>query len=232
MMYTGARWIACQLYAKALRNSRKALIGGKATVKSSNKATDHSNGNHQMTDTTGTVTSQGDTRIEVIYDPPAIARRLDELATEIAGRGFDNLIAVAVLKGSFVFAADLLRALHRVGIAPEVDFLTLSSYRKSTISSGSVDILRDIELEVRGRDVLLIDDVLDSGRTLAFAKDLLAARGAAVTTCLLLVKNTDRTVQISADFHAFDCDERHYVGYGLGLANKFRSLPFIGRLAE
>ena len=118
--------------------------------------------------------------LEVIFTPEDIAHRLGEIARQIAAGEAEGLLVVAILKGSFVFAADLIRALHGVGMAPEVDFMTLSSYRKSRVSSGQVSILRDMDLEVRGRNVLIVDDVLDSGRTLAFAKDLIAARGAPV----------------------------------------------------
>lgn len=171
--------------------------------------------------------------VEVIFPPEQIAERLDELAHEIAERKLDQLLVVAVLKGSFVFAADLIRALYRVGLAPEVDFLTLSSYRKSRTSSGKVDILRDLDLDVAGRNVLIIDDVLDSGRTLAFAKDLITARGAKqILTCVLLEKKVPRAVELEADFHAFQCPEVFVVGYGMDVAHRYRELPFVGRIAR
>ena len=100
------------------------------------------------------------------------------LAREVAATKPVNLLVVAILKGSFVFAADLMRALYRAGLEPQVEFFHLASYYQGTVSSGAVKILRDIESLVRDRDVLLVDDILESGRTLAFAKDLLAARGA------------------------------------------------------
>ncbi len=132
-----------------------------------------------------------------------------------------------------MFAADLIRALHRSGMAPEVDFLTLSSYKKSKVSSGQVAILRDLDLDVEGRSVLIIDDVLDSGRTLAFAKDLISARGAKqVLTCVLLEKKVARAVNIAADFCAFECPDTFVVGYGMDVAHRYRELPFVGRLPE
>jgi hypoxanthine phosphoribosyltransferase len=170
-------------------------------------------------------------QIEIIFTPEAIAARLELLALEIADAKLEPLMVVAVLKGSFVFAADLIRALHRTGLKPEVDFLTLSSYKKSRVSSGTVDILRDLDLPVEDRNVLLVDDVLDSGRTLVFAKDLLSARGAkSVSTCVLLDKQVPRAVNVSADFRAFDCDDAFVVGYGMDAAHRFRELPYVGRL--
>jgi hypoxanthine phosphoribosyltransferase len=172
-------------------------------------------------------------RIETIFSADEIHDRLQSLAAEIAARAPKNLLIVAVLKGSFVFAADLLRALYAAGLAPEVDFLTLSSYRKSRSSTGQVSILRDLDLEVLHRHIILIDDVLDSGRTLVFAKDLIAARGAArVETCVLLDKKAPRAVSIEADYCAFACPNVYVVGYGMDVAHRYRELPFVGRLVD
>jgi len=170
-------------------------------------------------------------RVEVVFSPEEIADRIDALAARIADQKLERLLVIAILKGSFVFAADLIRALHKVGLEPEVDFISLSSYRKSTKSSGKVEILRDIEMDVKGRNVLLVDDILESGRTLAFAKDLVAARGAKrVMTCVLLDKPVRRAVQVEADFAAFECPNVFVVGYGMDLAHRFRELPFVGQL--
>jgi hypoxanthine phosphoribosyltransferase len=171
--------------------------------------------------------------IEVIFPPALIAERIEALAVQIAAAKAEPLLVIAILKGSFVFAADLIRALHRAGLAPEVDFITLSSYRKSTKSSGAVDILRDIETDVAGRNVLLVDDILESGRTLAFAKDLIAARGASrIMTCVLLDKGTRRAVQVQADYKAFDCPEVFVVGYGMDVGHRYRELPFVGQIVH
>jgi hypoxanthine phosphoribosyltransferase len=168
-------------------------------------------------------------RVRTIYSAEQIAARIGVLAGEIRAAGLERLLVVAVLKGSFIFAADLIRALHRAGLAPEVDFMPLSSYRRSTTSSGRVEIKRDVELEVAGRNVLLVDDILESGRTLAFAKDLLTARGAAtVRTCVLVRKTVKRAVAIEADFHAFDCPDVFVVGYGMDVAHRYRELPYVG----
>jgi hypoxanthine phosphoribosyltransferase len=175
----------------------------------------------------------GTEAIEVIYTAEAIADRITELAEAVAGLNLDRLLVVPILTGSFVFASDLLRGLHRAGLAPEVDFLSVSSYRDGTKSLGQVDILRDLRLDVADRDVLLIDDILDTGRTLAFAKDLIAARGAKrVISCVLLNKRTRRSVAIEADYVAFECPPVFVVGYGMDLASRFRELPFVGRIVS
>src|ERR687890_1403756 len=171
----------------------------------------------------------GPSRVRILFDESAIAQRNEEMAREIAAAGPKDLLVVAVLKGSFMFAADLIRALHRAGLAPQVEFLHLSSYRAGTVSSGQVTILRDVESEVRGRDVLLVDDILESGRTVVFAKDLLMARGARrVLTAVLLEKPGKRAVTIDADFVGFTCPDVFVVGYGMDVAHSYRQLPFVG----
>lgn len=171
--------------------------------------------------------------IEVLYSEDEIAERVDHIARQIAAARPHNLLVVPILKGSFIFAADLLRAFFRARLSPEVDFMILASYRDKTVSSGQVEVLRDIETDVVGRDVLLIDDILESGRTLAFAKDLLAARGAGrVMTAVLLDKPVNRGADIDADFAGFKCPDKFVVGYGMDMAHAFRELPFVGYLAE
>ncbi len=170
-------------------------------------------------------------KIEVLFDADKIAGRTRALANEIAAAGFTDLLVVPILKGSFVFGADLLRALHGAGVTLEVDFIFLSSYRDKTSSSGQVRILRDIETQVQARDVLLVDDILESGRTLAFAKDLIAARGARrVAACVLLDKPGGRAVDLEADFRGFECPDVFVIGYGMDLANRYRELPYVGRI--
>lgn len=172
-------------------------------------------------------------RIETVFSGEQIHSRLTALAGEIAAKKPVNLLVVPILKGSFVFAADLIRALHGAGLSPEVDFLTLSSYKKSRVSSGQVTILRDLDLDVEGRHVILVDDVLDSGRTLAFAKDLITARGAAlIESCVLLDKQAPRAVDITADYVAFTCANEFVVGYGMDVAHRYRELPYVGRIVE
>lgn len=168
-------------------------------------------------------------RVEVLFDEDKIAERNAALARDIEAIEPHRLLIVAVLKGSFIFAADLARALHSAGLAPEIEFMHLSSYREGTSSSGQVNILRDVESEVADRDVILVDDILESGRTLAFAKDLLAARGARrVMACVLLEKPGKRATSIDAEFVGFECPDRFVVGYGMDMGHSFRQLPFVG----
>lgn len=167
--------------------------------------------------------------IAVLFSEAEIAKRVEAIAGEIARRKPHRLLVVPVLKGSFVFAADLIRAMHRAGLSPEVDFIMLSSYRAQIRSTGRVEVLRDISTDVRDRDVLLIDDILESGRTLAHAKDLLAARGArSVMTAVLLDKPGHLAANIAADFTGFECPDKFVVGFGMDMGHQFRELPFVG----
>jgi len=173
----------------------------------------------------------GPRKVEVLFSEKEIIKRVEGIAAEVAAAKPKDLLVVAVLKGSFMFAADLLRAMHRVGLEPQVEFFHLSSYREGMVSTGTVRILRDIESSVKDRDVVLVDDILESGRTLAFAKDLLVARGARrVLVCTLLEKRGKREVPIKADFVGFDCPDEFVVGYGMDVAHSYRELPFIGHV--
>ena len=169
--------------------------------------------------------------ISVLFDADQIAARLRDLAGEIAAAMGPDILLVPILKGSFVFSADLIRALYHAGMRPEVDFLTLSSYGAGTQSSGAVRIARDVDDPVAGRSVLLVDDILESGRTLSFARDLMLQRGAAVVKiAVFLDKPVPRAVPCDADFRAFICPQRFVIGYGLDHAHRYRELPFVGAL--
>ncbi len=167
--------------------------------------------------------------IDILIGESEIALQVASIAREIAKDHMGDLLIVVILKGSFVFAADLIRALDRAGVKPQVDFMTLSSYGEGTASTGEVQLSRDISEDVTGRDVLIVDDILESGRTLAFASELMTSRGAStVQTCLLLDKAEKRQVPIEADYKGFVVDDRFVVGYGLDLAHHYRGLPYIG----
>ncbi|MEM1377439.1 MAG: hypoxanthine phosphoribosyltransferase [Pseudomonadota bacterium] len=168
--------------------------------------------------------------IEVLYSGSQIGRRNLELAKEIAARDYSDLLVISVLKGSFIFAADLVRAMHDVGMEPQVEFLMLSTYGKGT-EPGKVQVLRDIDSDVKDRDVLLIDDILESGRTLTHAKAMMLDRGAkSVGLAVLLDKSVRRQAEtpLEADFVGFECPDHFVVGYGMDVAHAFRELPFVG----
>lgn len=170
--------------------------------------------------------------IRTLYDEAAIAARVEEIARQIAATEPRRLLVVAVLKGSFMFAADLVRAMHRAGLAPEMEFIHLSSYGAGT-ESREIRVLRDVESDVAGRDVILVDDILESGRTLAFARDRLIERGAgSVRIAALLDKPMRRKTAISAEYVGFECPDKFVVGYGMDIGHKWRQLPFIGHVVQ
>jgi hypoxanthine phosphoribosyltransferase len=166
--------------------------------------------------------------VTTLFDEGRIARRVEELAAEIAKSLPRELLLVVVLKGGFVFAADLMRALDRAGAILRVDFLRLRSYGPSRQSSGSVETIGPLP-DVAGWDVLLVDDIVDTGRSLVVARRLLLEGGAAsVATCVLLDKPSRREVEIESDFVGFTIDDVFVVGYGVDLAEEHRHLPYIG----
>lgn len=171
-------------------------------------------------------------KVEILYSAAEVGARVGALAAEIADTLGPEILVVGILKGGFVFTADLLRALHHHGVHPRIDFLTLSSYGAGAESSGQVTISRDITDDVRGAKILLIDDILESGRTLAFARELLRERGAeTVRSCVLLDKPEKRKTEINADYVGFAIGDAFVVGYGLDYAHYYRELPYIGIIA-
>jgi hypoxanthine phosphoribosyltransferase len=171
--------------------------------------------------------------IGVVYDAETIAARNVEIARDIASAGYENLLVISILKGSFVFAADLIRALHGAGLSPEVEFISVSSYRNGKVSSGKVDLVRDIDNDVSGRDVLLVDDILESGRTLSFTRDLMRERGARRIGIAVLLEKPGKLVKpLEADHVGFRCPDLFVVGYGMDQAHAYRELPFVGVVEE
>ena len=168
--------------------------------------------------------------VSIRFSAAEIATRVDEMAAELAAKLSADTLVVSVLKGSFVFAADLIRALSLAGADWSMDFLTLSSYGTGTQTTGSVKVVRDIVDDVRGRDVLLVDDILESGFTLSFAKDMMLKEHGAhrVWVCTLLDKPHKRRTELKPDFTGFEAGDEFLVGYGLDWAHRFRGLPYIG----
>lgn len=170
-------------------------------------------------------------KVNVLFSADQIAARVAALAEEMAGGIGGDFLVISILKGSFVFSADLIRALHGQGMHPQIDFITLSSYGEATESSGNVELTRDVSDRIRGRTIVLVDDILESGRTVAFAKTMLLDRGAAeVKVCVFLDKANKRKVPIEADFVGFACPDEFVVGYGLDYAHYYRELPYVGVL--
>ena len=169
------------------------------------------------------------TSITKLYGENEIARRVEELAGEIAGTISGDFAIVALLKGSFVFAADLIRLLGRHGLAPTVEFMRVSSYGAAKESSGKVRLIGAVPEEVAGRTVLLIDDIVDTGRSFVYARDRLLEAGASkIWTCTLLDKPSRREVEFTADFVGFLIEDVFVVGYGIDFAEQYRHLPYIG----
>jgi hypoxanthine phosphoribosyltransferase len=169
---------------------------------------------------------------DVLITAEQIQQRVDRMVAEMADDcRAENLVMIGILRGSFMFLADLVRALYHHGIRPRIDFMTLESYGSGTESSGTVRIAKDIGVDVKGADVVIIDDILDTGRTLSFARQHLLAKGVkAVKTCALLDKPTRRVVPFKADFTGFTVDDVFVVGYGLDYDSRYRELPYIAKV--
>lgn len=168
--------------------------------------------------------------VRTLFDEKQIAARVSALAGEIAAALPRDVMIVGLLTGSFVFVADLIRALDRVGLSPQVGFMRLSSYGRSRESSREVKLIGDVP-DVASRTVLLVDDIVDTGRTQVFARDLLLSRGASrVAACMLLDKPSRREVDVTTDFVGFSTADVFLVGYGIDYAEQYRHLPYIGTI--
>ena len=166
--------------------------------------------------------------IDEMISAKAIAARLEELARVISEHfhNTNKLVVVGLLRGSFVFIADLVRELD---LPVEVDFLEASSYGDSTHSSREVRILKDLRGEIEGRDVLVVEDIVDTGHTLKHVLNLLKSRHPArIEVCVLLDKPSRREVDIKATWTGFEIPDKFVVGYGIDFAQRNRNLPYIG----
>jgi hypoxanthine phosphoribosyltransferase len=174
-----------------------------------------------------------DAAVAILFTEEAVTRRVDELAAAIAADLPPSFTLVGLLKGSFMFVADLARALSRAGCRVRIEFMRVSSYGSGTTSSGIVSLMGDAPAGVRAEPVLLVDDIQDTGRTLAFTRQFLLERGAArVWTCTLLDKPSRREVTgDEVDFVGFTIPDVFVVGYGIDYAERYRELPYIGRVA-
>lgn len=168
----------------------------------------------------------------VLIDEAQLKSRIQELAKEIETNygQMNNLLLLCVLKGAYMFLADLSRWLD---LPHELDFMAISSYGAGTTSSGAVQIILDLKQDISGRNVLIVEDIIDSGRTLAYMRRLLLARGpASLRICTLLNKPSRREVEVPVDYVGFDIPDEFVVGYGLDFDQIYRNLPFIAVLKK
>ena len=165
----------------------------------------------------------------ILLSEQEIAQKVTELGAQISRDYADkNPIVLGVLKGSFVFMADLVRA---IDVPCTVDFMSVSSYGAGTTSSGEVKIVKDFDQSVEGRHLIVIEDILDSGRTLSYLMKTLKARGAAsIALCTFLDKPERRVVPVEVAYSGFTVPDAFIVGYGLDYDQKYRNLPYVGVL--
>lgn len=166
----------------------------------------------------------------VIVSREEIQARVNELAAQVSADYADNgqLVIVGILKGAFVFLADLAR---RLMVPHRVDFMALSSYGQTATTTGAVRIIMDLRVDIEGRHVLIVEDIIDSGYTLHYLLDVLRTRNpASLRACVLLSKPDRRQVEVPVDYLGFEIPDVWVVGYGLDFAETHRTLPYIGAL--
>jgi hypoxanthine phosphoribosyltransferase len=174
------------------------------------------------------VTDHSNYVIDELISAKAIAARVEELAREISAhfKGTNQLVVIGLLRGSFVFIADLVR---EIDLPVEVDFMEVSSYGMGTESSREVRILKDLRGEIEGRDVLVVEDIIDTGHTMVAVLDILRTRRPArLEVCALLDKPSRREVDVKAKWTGFEIPDKFVVGYGIDYAQRNRNLPHIG----
>lgn len=166
---------------------------------------------------------------KVLLSEEEIAAKVKELGAQIAKDYADkNPLIVSVLRGSFIFMADLVRA---IDVPCTVDFMSVSSYGSGTTSSGEVKITKDFDVSIEGRHLIIVEDILDSGRTLSYLMKTLKARGAAsIALCTFLDKPERRVVPVEVAYKGFTVPDAFIVGYGLDYDQRYRNLPYVGVL--
>ena len=167
--------------------------------------------------------------LKVLYSEEQLKTRVQEMGDELYERLKDkNPLFLGVLKGSFIFMADIVRACQ---LKSDIEFIAVSSYQNATTSSGVVQITRDLQQDITGRDIVVIEDILDSGNTLYFLKNYFMTKGASsVTVVTLLDKPARREVEFTPDYCGVTVPDEFVVGFGLDYAEKYRALPYIGIL--
>lgn len=166
---------------------------------------------------------------EILVSTEALAARVKDLGDQISADYADrDILMIGVLRGAVIFMADLARAISR---PVAIDFIAVSSYGASTHSSGVVRIIKDLDEDVAGKHLLIVEDIIDSGLTLKYLYDnLLSRKPASVRICTLLSKPSRRKVDVPVDYNGFTIPDDFVVGYGLDFAEKYRNLPFVGVL--
>ena len=170
--------------------------------------------------------------VETLIRDNEIQIRVEELGKEISNHysNTKKLVVVGLLRGSFMFIADLVRCLD---IPVEVDFITVSSYGSGMTSSGNVKILKDLDGDIKGNDVLLVEDIVDTGKTLEAVTEMLETRlPNSIAVCALLNKQSRRTASITAKWVGFEIPDEFVVGYGIDYDQRNRNLPFIGKVVK
>jgi hypoxanthine phosphoribosyltransferase len=167
---------------------------------------------------------------EILLSAEQIQKRIAELAADIRRDFPGDVHLVAVLKGAFMFLSDLVRRMEgRVSL----DFMAVSSYAKGTTSSGEVRVLKDLDSSLDGRDVIIVEDIVDTGLTLAYLQDILRARNPrSLRTACLLSKPSRRQNDVKVEYIGFTIEDRFVIGYGLDYAEEFRNLPYIAVLDD
>ncbi len=166
---------------------------------------------------------------EILLDATTLAVRIEQLGQEIARDYADNVpVCICILRGAAPFLTDLTRA---TPIHLQIDYMAVSSYGGATRTSGVVRILKDLETSIEGRHVIIVEDIVDSGLTLAYLRDqLLRRQPASLKICALLRKDCPRVVDVPIDYLGFDIPDRFVVGYGLDYRQLYRNLPYVGVL--
>lgn len=168
--------------------------------------------------------------MNILISEQDIQKRVREIAAEIHRDHPDGVHLIAVLKGAFVFLSDLARAMPG---HCSIDFMAVSSYGKSSTSSGQVQLLKDLGTGIEGLDVVVVEDIVDTGLTLTYLQDILKARTPrSLRTACLLSKPSRRLVDVKVDYIGFSIEDRFVVGYGLDYAEQYRNLPFIAALDD
>ena len=168
---------------------------------------------------------------EILIDAETLQSRIQELGEEItADYQGKELLLVGVLKGAVFFMADLMRS---ISVACEIDFMAISSYGAATDSSGVVRILKDLDINIEGRHVLVVEDIIDSGLTLSYLlRNLESREPASLEICALLTKPERREVDVPVRYIGFEIPNRFVIGYGLDFAERYRNLPYVGVLRD